>query len=149
MVVKTTYQRRYVRVYYQMRTGFLRSTVYCTGDKVGVPYALKANRRMNNNNTSCRKDKVDEFLNQVRSYINDLELKGVKLPLAFVNVWVLEKLNKSYSDFKTTVYANFRTDKKAYTFETLSFSILDEYRRRKEQGNSFKKEKAYFTSKKP
>src|SRR5208337_3142413 len=49
MVVKTTYQRRYVRVYYQMRIGFLRSTVYCIGDKVGVPYALKANRRINNN----------------------------------------------------------------------------------------------------
>ena len=49
MVVKTTYRRRYVRAYYQMRTGFLRSTVYCTGDKVGVPHALKANRRMNNN----------------------------------------------------------------------------------------------------
>src|SRR5271157_2223515 len=50
MVVKTTYRRRYVRAYYQMRIGFLRSTVYYTGDKVGVPHALKANRRMNNNN---------------------------------------------------------------------------------------------------
>src|SRR5208283_1685246 len=36
--------------------------------------------------TSCKKDKVDEFLNQVRSYINDLELKGVKFPSAFINV---------------------------------------------------------------
>src|SRR5208337_3316616 len=33
--------------------------------------------------TSYRKDKVDEFLNQVRSYINDFKFKGIKLPLAF------------------------------------------------------------------
>src|SRR5208282_4949332 len=99
--------------------------------------------------TSCKKDKVDEFLNQVRSYINDLESKGVKLPSAFVNAWVLEKLDKSYSDFKTTVYANFRSDEKAYTLESLSSSILDEYRRRREQGDSSKEEKVHFTSKKP
>src|SRR5208337_4363659 len=36
-------------------------------------------------NTSYKKDKFDEFLTQVRSYINNLKLKGVKLPLAFVN----------------------------------------------------------------
>src|SRR5208282_4463809 len=99
--------------------------------------------------TSYKKDKVNEFLNQVRSYINNLESKGVKLPSAFINAWVFEKLDKSYSDFKTTVYANFRSDEKAYTLETLSFSILDEFRRRKEQGDSLEEEKAYLTSKKP
>src|SRR5208337_2489416 len=73
MVVKTTYRRRYVRAYHQMRTGFLRSTVYCTGDKVGVPHALKANRRMNNNNTRdviFNKDKL--FDGRLKSLKDDL-----------------------------------------------------------------------------
>ncbi len=69
MVVKKSYRRRYVRAYYQMRTGFLRSTVYCTGDRVGVPHALKANRRMNNNNINIEIYIIIKAVKYIYKYI--------------------------------------------------------------------------------
>jgi hypothetical protein len=46
---------------------------------------------------------------------------------------VLERLDKSYNDFKTSIYSEFRTNQKAYTLESLSTAILDKFRRRKQQ----------------
>jgi hypothetical protein len=100
----------------------------------------------------CRHQKINEFLNSVKEIINELDSKGIKLPDAFVNAWVLESLDKSYNDFKTAIYANFRNNEKAYTLESLSSNILDEFRRRKnskESSSSDSDEKAMVASKKP
>ena len=75
----------------------------------------------------CKKDQVNTYLSNIRQVIDNLEAKNVKLPIPFVTAWVLERLDKSYNDFKTTIYSEFRNNKKAYTLETLSSHILDEY----------------------
>ena len=79
----------------------------------------------------CKKDQVNTYLSEIRQVIDNLEAKNVILPKSFVTAWVLERLDKSYNDFKSAIYSDFRNNEKAYTLETLSSHILDEYRRRK------------------
>jgi LTR polyprotein gag-polypeptide-like protein len=77
----------------------------------------------------CKKGKVNEYLNDICNVVNHLEAKDVLLPIPFLLSWVLERLDKSYNDFKTSIYSEFRTNQKAYTLESLSAAILDEFRR--------------------
>ncbi len=80
---------------------------------------------------TCRKGYVDEFLQVVRQIHSDLESQGIALPPTFITVWVIERLEKSYNDFKACLYARLRDDENAYTFETLSEAIHFEFQRRK------------------
>lgn len=101
---------------------------------------------------NCKRDKVNDFLNSIREIVNTLESKGVALPDAFVNAWILERLDKSYNGFKSSIYNSFRIDEKAYSLESLSSLILDEYRRKKSSeesttSSSEEEEKALLTKK--
>ena len=82
------------------------------------------------------KTKVGPFLNEIRTLVNDLEAKGVNLPETFVNAWVLERLDKSYDDFKTSIYSTLRDNANTYTLEQLSSHIMDESRRRQSMSDS-------------
>ena len=92
------------------------------------------------------KTKVGPYLNEIRTLVNDLEAKGVKLPETFVNAWVLERLDKSYDDLKTAIYSSYRDNSNAYTLEQLSSHIMDEFRRRKSISDSSEEEEKAFVA---
>ena len=94
------------------------------------------------------KTKVGPFLNEIWTLVNDLEAKGVNLPETFVNAWVLERLDKLYDDFKTSIYSTLRDNANTYTLEQLSSHIMDESRRRQSMSDSSEEESALVTSNK-
>ena len=96
----------------------------------------------------CLKIGVSSYPNEIQTLINNLEAKGVTLPETFVNTWVLERLERSFDDFKTLIYSTLRDIASAYTLEQLSSHIIDKFKRRQSISNSLDKEKALTTSKK-
>ena len=67
----------------------------------------------------------------------------------FLKAWVLEKLNKNWSEFKQNLYSSFRKDKNAYIFDILLLSILDEYCRKKKKSKLKPENKVLMINKKP
>ena len=63
----------------------------------------------------CSKTQVGLFLNEIRTIVNNLEAKGVHLSETFVNAWVLERLDKSFEDFKISIYSTLRDNANTYT----------------------------------
>jgi transposase InsO family protein len=82
---------------------------------------------------TCHKSKIHEYLTSIKRVTLDLETNGVKLPDTFIIHWILEKLDKSYDDFKTSIHSNLRQKGNSLNLEEISSQILDESRRRQNQ----------------
>jgi hypothetical protein len=95
-------------------------------------------------NITCDSDNVNNYIDNARHIINELETKSIKIPEIFINSWILEKLDKSFNDFKSNIYATLRSNKNAYTTEDLFCHIMDENRRKISENDS-ESENVLFT----
>lgn len=73
---------------------------------------------------------MEEYLNKVKSLVDDLKGKGIELPNQVIIAWVLNSLNDDYDGFIQNITQSLRNDPKSYTVETLFSSLIDEARGR-------------------
>lgn len=89
---------------------------------------------------------MEEYLNRVKSLVDDLKGKDIVLPNQVVIAWVLNSLGAEYEGFISNIIQSLRKDPKSYTIETLFSSLIDEARGREANGQRLlatNKAKAY------
>lgn len=85
---------------------------------------------------------MEEYLNKVKSLVDDLKSKDILLPNQVIIAWVLNSLSDEYEGFIQNIIQSLRQDPKAYTIETLFSSLIDEARGREnysENNNGYNK----------
>ena len=82
------------------------------------------------NTTLSEFNSMEEYLNKVKSLVDDLTGKDIILPNQVIIAWVLNSLNEDYEGFIQNITQSLRRDPKAYTVETLFTSLINEARGR-------------------
>ncbi len=86
------------------------------------------------NLTKC--EHMEAYITKVKSLVNALEDKDIKLPEEFILNWVLNSLTSQYDGFIANITQALRVNIKVYNLSTLSTTLLDEARRIEDNENS-------------
>ena len=79
---------------------------------------------------------MENYLNKVKSLVDDLRSKDIILPTQVITAWVLNSLNEDYDGFIQNITQSLRLDPNAYSIESLFSSLIDEARGRDNNGNN-------------
>ena len=74
---------------------------------------------------------LESYLNEVKRLTKELKLRDLELPSQIIISWILANLGKEFEGFVLNITQSFRKDSKAYDFDTLTSTILDEAKRHK------------------
>jgi hypothetical protein len=87
---------------------------------------------------------MEAFLYKIRNLRSELENHGIRLPEPVVISWTLFGLDTEYEPFVQNITQALRSDINAYTFDTLTSSLIDEARGKEVISN----ERAYLARRK-
>lgn len=72
---------------------------------------------------------MESYLNTIKRLYDQLKAKGIEIPKQVIIAWTLNNLTDEYNGFVTTISQAYRTNKDAYSLESLFSNLLDESRR--------------------
>ena len=96
---------------------------------------------------------MEEYLHQIKILLDDLSSRNIKMPYQIQTAWVLYNLGEEYKFFIQNIVQALRKDSKAYTFDSLCASLIDEakgktadqiYTAKIKQKNKYKKNNDLF-----
>src|ERR1700679_2052540 len=79
--------------------------------------------------TLSKYSSMEEYLNKVKQFTNQLKAKGIELPNQVIVAWVLNNLISPYEGFVTIITQSYRTNSTTINLENLFSNLLDESRR--------------------
>ena len=72
---------------------------------------------------------IEEYLNKVKQFTNQLKAKGIELPKQVIIAQVLNNLTNPYKGFVIIVTQFYRTNSSTINLENLFFNLIDESKR--------------------